>query len=86
MTISVPISELYASAVQAFKASRLDEVARLATHPEALAALRQTLAERNQPLFMPDRFRRQIEAAYLGMWEIWQRGEEPRAFAVDKFD
>ena len=35
------------------------------------------------PLFDTDRFRRHIEAAYLQMWEIWQRGEQPRSFAVE---
>jgi hypothetical protein len=24
-----------------------------------------------------------MEAAYLQMWEIWQRGEQPRSFAVE---
>jgi protein O-GlcNAc transferase len=35
------------------------------------------------PLYDTDRFRRHIEAAYTTMWEIWQRGEAPRAFAVE---
>jgi hypothetical protein len=34
-------------------------------------------------LFDTDRFRRHIEASYLQMWEIWQRGEQPRSFAVE---
>jgi hypothetical protein len=34
------------------------------------------------PLFDIDRFRRNIEAAYFQMWTIWQRGEQPRSFAV----
>jgi hypothetical protein len=33
-------------------------------------------------LFDTDRFRRHIESAYVTMWEIWQRGEKPRAFEV----
>jgi protein O-GlcNAc transferase len=35
------------------------------------------------PLFDADRFRRHIEAAYLTVWEIWQRGESPRSFRVE---
>ena len=34
------------------------------------------------PLFDTDRFRRQIEAAYLQMWEIWQRGEPPQSLSI----
>ena len=34
------------------------------------------------PLFDSHRYRRHIEAAYCQMWEIWQRGEAPHAFAV----
>ena len=34
-------------------------------------------------LFDTDRFRRHIESAYRTMWEIWQRGDKPRAFAVE---
>ncbi|MEA2905694.1 MAG: protein O-GlcNAc transferase [Alphaproteobacteria bacterium] len=34
-------------------------------------------------LFDTDRFRRHLEAAYVTMWETWQRGEDPRAFAVE---
>jgi hypothetical protein len=30
-----------------------------------------------------DRFRRHIEAAYVTMWERWQRGERPQGFAVE---
>ena len=35
------------------------------------------------PLFGTGRFRRHIEAAYLAMWEAWQRGEQPRSFKVE---
>ena len=30
----------------------------------------------------PNDVRRQIEAAYATMWDIWQRGEAPRSFSV----
>jgi len=57
---------------------------RLATDRSLLTGYRNRLAENRltYPLFDTDRFRRHIEAAYLQMWEIWQRGEEPRSFAV----
>lgn len=58
---------------------------RLARAPAELAALRRKL-EHNRgtaPLFDTDLFRRGIEAAYLQMWEIFERGEKPRHFAVD---
>ncbi len=34
------------------------------------------------PLFDAGRFCRHIEAAYVTMWQTWQRGEAPRGFAV----
>jgi hypothetical protein len=33
-------------------------------------------------LFETDRLRRDIERAYMTMWDIAQRGEPPRSFAV----
>jgi protein O-GlcNAc transferase len=66
----------------------LDEYERLAlklaTDASLLQSIRRKL-EQNRlrcPLFDTDRFRRHIEAAYLTAWEIWQRGERPRSFAV----
>jgi predicted O-linked N-acetylglucosamine transferase (SPINDLY family) len=58
---------------------------KLATDPEALKGVRaKTAANRlTQPLFDTDRFRRNIEAAYLRMWETWQRGEAAQAFRVE---
>jgi hypothetical protein len=54
-------------------------------HPALLLKYRNRLATNRltHPLFDTDRFRRHIEAAYLQMWEIWQRGERPRNFAVE---
>lgn len=58
---------------------------RLATDPKALKAMRAKAAANRmtQPLFDTDRFRRNIEAAYLRMWETWQRGEATEAFRVE---
>jgi protein O-GlcNAc transferase len=58
---------------------------RLARDPVALAAVKARLSRNRatSPLFDADRFRRHIEAAYVAMWERWQRGESPRSFAVE---
>ena len=61
---------------------------KLARGDRLLGELR-TRLERNRasaPLFDTDRFRRHIESAYRTMWEIWQRGDEPRAFAVEQLE
>jgi protein O-GlcNAc transferase len=56
----------------------------LATRPEPLRAIKGKLAANRltAPLFDVERFRRHIEAAYRTMWEITQRGEPARSFAV----
>ena len=57
---------------------------RLATDPQLLRGIKQKLAHNRDkaPLFNTERFRRHIECAYITMWDIHQRGEKPRAFAV----
>ena len=57
---------------------------RLARDREMLAGVRGRLAQHRHtcPLFDTDRFRRHLEAAYTAMWERWQRGDAPAAFAV----
>jgi protein O-GlcNAc transferase len=57
---------------------------RIAREPATLQDLRERL-QRNratQPLFNADLYRRNLEAAYVRMWEAWQRGELPASFAV----
>jgi protein O-GlcNAc transferase len=56
----------------------------LATDPLRLASVRQKLARNRDtfPLFDTDRFRRNIEAAYIGIWQRSQRGEPPQSFDV----
>jgi protein O-GlcNAc transferase len=58
---------------------------KLATDPVLIASVRQKLDanRKTSPLFDTDRLRRQIEHAYMTMWDIAQRGEPPRSFAVD---
>ena len=56
----------------------------LATDAPRLSVIRQRLARNRNtfPLFDTDRFRRNVEAAYVTMWEKSQRGEGPCSFAV----
>ena len=61
-----------------------DLILSLARDPAMLQDLRDRL-QRNKatcPLFDSDLYRRNLEAAYLRMWEAWQRGEAPASFAV----
>ena len=57
----------------------------LANNPARLQAIRQKLARNRQTAFLFDtnRLRRHIEIAYMKMWEIFERGEDPRSFAVE---
>jgi protein O-GlcNAc transferase len=57
---------------------------KLARNRSRLALLRERLARQREsaPLFDTGRFARQIEAAYVGMWERYQRGEPACNFAV----
>ena len=78
---AVGLPELVTTSLEEYEALGL----KLATDPHLLKELRARL-ERNRntaPLFDTDRFRRHIESAYTTMWEVQQRGEPPRAFAVD---
>ncbi len=56
----------------------------LARDPASLGAVRARLAanRKTAPLFDTTRFARHLEAAYRAMWELYERGETPRAFAV----
>jgi hypothetical protein len=36
----------------------------------------------NRNPFDLEQYRRHIEAAYITMWEKWQRGEPPQSFSV----
>ncbi|HWP25557.1 MAG TPA: tetratricopeptide repeat protein [Xanthobacteraceae bacterium] len=58
---------------------------KLAREPQRLAAIKAKLAQNRETcaLFDTPRFVRHIEAAYLRMWEIFQRGEPPCSFAVE---
>jgi predicted O-linked N-acetylglucosamine transferase (SPINDLY family) len=71
------LPELVTDSAQAYE----DMAVRLATEPDAFAVTKAKLT-RNCPLFDTDLFRRNIEAAYVRMWEMWLAGEKPRSFAV----
>jgi len=57
---------------------------RLANEPQLLKGYRERLASNRltRPLFDTKRSCRHLEAAYRRMWETWQRGDKPHAFAV----
>ena len=59
---------------------------KLATEPSLLHGYRERLASNRSslPPFDADRLRRQIEAAYLRMWEIFRSGEKPRGFKIEQ--
>jgi protein O-GlcNAc transferase len=78
---AVGLPELVTHSLDEYEALAL----RLATDGSLLGGFRKRL-EQNRlrfPLFDTDRFCRHIEAAYITMWECWQRGESPRSFRVE---
>ena len=77
---SVGLPELVTDTLEGYEALAL----RLATDASDLGAIRRKLAQyrQTQPLFDIGRLRHEIEAAYIKMWEIWQRGERPRSFTA----
>ena len=78
---AIGLPELVTHSIEDYEALAL----RLAKDPSLLEGYRNRLATNRltHPLFDIDRFRHHIEAAYLQMWGIWQRGEQPRSFAVE---
>lgn len=81
---SVGLSELVMDTAQDFEALAVE----LATNPEALKKIRARL-EKNRDtsvLFDTDRSRKNIEAAYIQMWQRWLGGEAPRGFSVKAED
>ena len=57
---------------------------RLATTPDLLGEIKARLAQNRTtfPLFDTERFCRNLESAYVSMWQRYQRGEPPKGFAV----
>ena len=77
---AIGLPELVTHSIEDYEALAL----RLAKNPSLLEEYRNRLATNRltYPLFDTERFRRHIEAAYLQMWEVWQRGEQPGSFGV----
>jgi predicted O-linked N-acetylglucosamine transferase (SPINDLY family) len=78
---AVGLPELIATSLQEYEALAL----KFAHEPTLLTAIKAKLAQHREiyPLFDTGRFTRHIEAAYVTMWERYQRLETPQAFAVD---
>ena len=78
---AVGLPELVTTSLADYEALAL----RLAREPALFDGYRRRLAGNLETcaLFDTDKFRRHIETAYSTMWEIWQCGEAPRAFAVE---
>jgi len=74
------LPELVTGSLEEYEALALD----LARDRDRLAAIKEKLARNRDtcPLFDTDRFRQHIEAAYVTMWERYQRGEPPAGFGV----
>jgi predicted O-linked N-acetylglucosamine transferase (SPINDLY family) len=79
---AVGLPELITHSLEDYQALAL----KLAATPALLSEIRAKLAQNrmSRPLFDTDRFRRHIEAAYITMWERYQRGEPAAGFAVDQ--
>jgi len=77
---AVGLPEQVARSVEEYEAQAL----KLARDAPALAALKAKLAANRDtyPLFDTKRFARNLEAAYMQMWERHARGETPESFAV----
>src|SRR5258706_6926608 len=77
---AVGLSELVTTTLVGYEQHAL----KLARQNDALVAIKAKLKSNRDaaPLFDTMRFTRNLEAAYLRMWEQYQRGESPEAFAV----
>ncbi|MGN6748733.1 MAG: tetratricopeptide repeat protein [Xanthobacteraceae bacterium] len=78
---AVGLPELITTSLQDYEALAL----RLARDPALLGGIKDKLLRNRDtyPLFDTPRFTRHLEAAYTTMWQRYQRGEPPHAFAVD---
>jgi protein O-GlcNAc transferase len=78
---AVGLPELVTTSLQDYETLAL----RLASEPMLLFALRQKLLVQRltAPLFDITRTTRDLETAYMRMWDTWASGAEPQAFAVE---
>lgn len=79
---AIGLPELITQSPQEYEALAL----MLATHPTRLSEIKQRLADNRltHPLFDTARFTRDLEAAYVAMWERYQRGEAPEHIFVHR--
>jgi predicted O-linked N-acetylglucosamine transferase (SPINDLY family) len=79
---AVGLAELVTETLPDYEALAL----KIAREPEFHAGLKSKLARNREsfPLFDTKRFTRNIEAAYITMWQRSQRGEPPQNFAVEQ--
>lgn len=77
---ALALPELVTHTVDEYEAMAL----KLARDPALLVSIRDRLMRHRatHPLFNTERFTRHVEAAYRTMWERYQKGEAPQAFAV----
>jgi predicted O-linked N-acetylglucosamine transferase (SPINDLY family) len=77
---AVGLPHLVATSLEDYEARAL----KFARDPFLLTVCKRYLLDNRTtlPLFDTARFTRHLEAAYTTMWETWQRGEAPQAFAV----
>ncbi len=78
---AVGLNELVTENLDDYEALAL----KLARDPALLSSLKAKLAANRLacPLFDTRRFTRHLEAAYVTMWERYQRGQAPAHFVVD---
>ena len=81
MLNAIGLPELVADSLDAYEALAL----KLARQPELLAGVRAKLARNRatEPLFDTRRFTRNLEAAYIAMWQRHQRGERPAFLSIE---
>ncbi len=81
---AIGLDELITNSLEEYE----DLALKLAREPALLASIRAKLKRNREtyPLFDTARFTRHLEAAYVTMWERYQRGEAPKAFAVNRIE
>ena len=81
---AIGLPELITTSLEDYEALAL----KLAREPSLLASIKAKLARNRDryPLFDTARFTRHIEAAYTTMWQRYQNGAVPQAFAVAAID
>ena len=78
---AIGLPELITTSLEDYEALALQ----LARDPALLGGIKDKLLRNRDthPLFDTARFTRHLEAAYTAMWQRYQRGEPPAAFAVE---